>query len=116
MAGINHCMTLPEISPSSQAGSHLPLNLIPCELFLSGGRQNLRCRIFCIKERDWHLTQRIKENKDGTIVLSLITNHLFGVKRWVLSFGGGARVMQPKQLKDEIIRELKAGLRKHTTT
>jgi len=69
-----------------------------------------------IMERDWHPTQSIKENKDGSIVLSLTTNHLFGVKRWVLSFGSGARVIQPKQLKDEIIRELKAGLRKHTTT
>jgi len=60
-----------------------------------------------IKERDWHPSQRIRENKDGSIVLSLRVTHLFEVQQWVLSRGGEAKVLAPKELREEVKLELK---------
>jgi len=65
-----------------------------------------------VKERDWHPTQTIKENKDGSIVLSFKTNHLYEVKRWVLSWGAGARVLGPKELNQSIMEDIEAIWRK----
>ena len=66
-----------------------------------------------VKERNWHSTQAIKENKDGSVILSFKTNHLDGVKRWILSWGVGAQVLAPKELREEIIKELKASLKNY---
>lgn len=65
-----------------------------------------------VKERDWHPTQSIKENRDGSIILSFKTNHLFEVKRWVLSWGAGARVLAPKELNQSIMEDIEAIWRK----
>lgn len=65
------------------------------------------CQAPYIKERDWHPTQTIKENKDGSVVLSFKTNHLYEVKRWVLSWGTGAKVLAPRELVEAIKRETK---------
>lgn len=59
-----------------------------------------------VRERDWHPAQSIKENKDGSIVLSFKTNHLYELKRWILSWGAGAKVLGPKELVDDIREEL----------
>lgn len=60
-----------------------------------------------IKERQWHPSQKIQENEDGSIVLSMTTSHLFDVKQWILSWGYGAKVLKPEILQDEIRDELK---------
>lgn len=64
-----------------------------------------------IKERIWHDTQTIKENKDKSIVLSFKTKSLVEVKRWVLSWGKGAKVMGPKELVDLVKKELEESFR-----
>lgn len=61
-----------------------------------------------IKERKWAKEQRITENKDGSIILEMKTSGMNDVKRWVLSYGADARVIEPEKLKIEIIRELAA--------
>ena len=63
-----------------------------------------------VKEREWHPTQSLKEKKDGTILLSLTTNHLDEVKRWVLFWGKGAEVIKPPELRDLVQRELNEAL------
>lgn len=59
-----------------------------------------------ISERQWHRNQEIVQNYDGSVILSFATNSLFEVKRWVLSWGRSARVLEPavlvKQIADEI--------------
>ena len=57
-----------------------------------------------IKERRWHPTQRIEEQSDGSIVLSLTVNHLLELKRWVLSWGEMAQVLAP----DELVKDVQA--------
>jgi len=60
-----------------------------------------------IKERTWHPTQQIKENRDGSSILFLKTNYLLEVKRWVLSWGSGAVVIGPKNLRLELRQEIR---------
>lgn len=55
-----------------------------------------------VMERTWHDGQVMKENKDGTVYLSFETNQLSQVASWVLSFGGGAKVLNPKELKNRV--------------
>lgn len=61
-----------------------------------------------IKERDWHPSQKTKENKDGSIVLSLRLAHLQEVKQWALSWGAEARVLAPQELRSLIVREIQS--------
>ncbi len=55
-----------------------------------------------IKERKWHPTQKIHENQDGSVVLSLTVNHLLELKRWILSWGSMAEVLEPAALIEDI--------------
>lgn len=59
-----------------------------------------------IQERQYHPSQQIEENDDGSINVALVTNHLLEVKRWVLSWGDQAKVLAPTALIDEIRDEL----------
>jgi len=59
-----------------------------------------------IKERKWSKTQKIKDQKDGSIILSMRTSGWWDVKRWVLSYGAEAKVLEPEELKKEIVDEL----------
>lgn len=55
-----------------------------------------------IRERRWHPTQRIDENPDGSVILSLTVNHLLELKRWVLSWGDSASVLAPPEFVSDI--------------
>ena len=59
-----------------------------------------------IRERRWHPTQQIEEHPDGSLTLRFVVRGLNEVKRWVLFYGQGARVLGPPQLvvmvRDEI--------------
>ena len=61
-----------------------------------------------IKERVWSKTQKIEDQKDGSIILAMTTAGMWDVKRWVLSNGAHAKVLEPEELKQEIAEELKA--------
>jgi len=64
-----------------------------------------------ILEREWHPSQKITMKNDGSLVLSMTTNHLFNVKQWVLSWGAGAKVMSPVPLRNDIRDEIKRSLK-----
>ncbi len=64
-----------------------------------------------ILEREWHPEQSVVHESDGGITLSLTSNHLFEVKRWVLSWGSGVKVLAPKELADEVRQEMQNALR-----
>ena len=55
-----------------------------------------------VMERTWHKGQAIKENKDGSVYLSFETNQLGQVVAWVMSFTGGAKVLNPPELKKRV--------------
>ena len=61
-----------------------------------------------ILERQWHASQSVKENRDGTVDLSFNTSSLFEVKRWVLSWGADAVVLGPRKLVNAVRDEIKS--------
>jgi len=63
-----------------------------------------------IKERNWSKTQKIEDQEDGSIILSMNTSGWWDIKRWVLSYGAEAKVLEPKELRNYIRDELKASI------
>ncbi len=61
-------------------------------------------------EREWHPTQQSRVQPDGSLVLKFTTSHLLEVMRWVLSWGAGATVLGPDELKEMVSRELEGAL------
>jgi predicted DNA-binding transcriptional regulator YafY len=61
-----------------------------------------------IRERTWSPNQRITENEaDGSIILEMETCGWVDVKKWVLSHGAQAELLEPKEMRKEIAEELK---------
>lgn len=63
-----------------------------------------------IRDRNWHASQTIEEHDDGSLSLHFQNGALGEIKRWVMSFGQHAVVLQPQSLIDEIYQELQASL------
>ena len=51
-----------------------------------------------IRERRWHPTQELEEHPDGAVTLRMVVRGVNDVKRWVLGYGRGARVLGPPEL------------------
>ena len=56
--------------------------------------------------RTWSKSQEIIGQENGSIILSVETSGWWDVKRWVLSYGSGSKVLEPEGLKNEIRDEL----------
>lgn len=63
-----------------------------------------------IQRRIWHPSQKIKELKDGKILLSMTASGKEEIKAWVLSFGSKAKVVSPKFLRKQIQNDLSGSL------
>jgi len=63
-----------------------------------------------IKERQWAKQQQITDNEDGSINLRIKTSGWYDVKKWILSFGLDACLLEPKHLRQDIRNELKQAL------
>ena len=55
-----------------------------------------------IQRRTWHPSQKIKELKDGRVLLSMTASGKEEIKAWISSFVGKAKVLSPKVLRQEI--------------
>lgn len=64
-----------------------------------------------IKERRWANEQTINDNEDGSIILEMKTSGWFDVKKWILSFGAAAELLEPKEFRQEIKEELSGAQR-----
>jgi predicted DNA-binding transcriptional regulator YafY len=51
-----------------------------------------------IREKKWHESQKLRELKNGGVELRLKLSSLVEVERWVLSWGGDAKVLKPREL------------------
>jgi len=58
-----------------------------------------------IKERIWHVTQKIEDLPDGGVIFT-IQAHPEEIKRWIIGYGAHAEVLEPKSLREEIRREI----------
>lgn len=64
-----------------------------------------------ISERQWAQEQEITESNDGSVVLWMKTSGWYDVKKWVLSFGAEARVLEPAHLQDKVRNEVEKMLK-----
>jgi len=55
-----------------------------------------------IKEKRWAKNQSLTENDDESLILEMETSGVQDVKRWLLSFGPHAKVLEPESLAREI--------------
>ncbi len=60
-----------------------------------------------VRERTWHSSQALRDLPEGELELSLSLDSLEEIERWVLSWGGHARVVAPAALKRRVRKALK---------
>jgi predicted DNA-binding transcriptional regulator YafY len=59
-----------------------------------------------VSESKWHDSQRLTPQKDGSLLAEFELSSTEEIKRWIMSFGRNAIVLEPAQLRDEIVEEL----------
>ncbi len=59
-----------------------------------------------IRERQWTPNQKISLGSDGSVILKMTTSGRRDIKSWILSFGDQAELLEPRDLRDEICRDL----------
>ena len=55
-----------------------------------------------IREKKWHPSQTLRDLKNGGAELKMKLSSLDEVQRWVLSWGGAAEVLKPKELVESV--------------
>jgi len=59
-----------------------------------------------VRERNWHESQTLAEEPDGSVRLTLEVAPSFDLKSWIKGFLPHVRVVRPASLRDEIAHEL----------
>lgn len=67
-----------------------------------------------IYERRWHPSQSIDSHSDGSLTLKFVVRGLNEVKRWVLYYGKGAKVMSPQKLVEMVEEEINVMQRQYS--
>jgi predicted DNA-binding transcriptional regulator YafY len=60
-----------------------------------------------VREKKWHESQQLRELKSGGVELSLKLSSLAEIERWVLSWGGDAKVLKPRELAESVLKAAK---------
>jgi proteasome accessory factor B len=55
-----------------------------------------------VREKKWHESQQLHELKSGGVELQLKLSSLAEIERWVLSWGGDAKVLKPHELAESV--------------
>lgn len=63
-----------------------------------------------VSEREWHASQKAERLPDDQLLLTMNVGGSQELANWVLSFGGGATVLEPAALRDEVRISLEAAL------
>ena len=61
-----------------------------------------------VRARMWHASQQVREDADGSVLLSMNVCHDRALKSWILSWGPAARVVAPRSLANSIRSELQS--------
>lgn len=61
---------------------------------------------YLLKERQWHLTQSLKQHKDKSVIVTFQAGGLDEIATWVLSWGGNAKVLNPPELIEAVKSQL----------
>ena len=68
-----------------------------------------------VRERNWHPNQKLTHHANGSCTLQFPTRNLDEAKRWILTYGADAEVLEPEALKELIMAELRKALNKYTS-
>ncbi|MGH0030474.1 MAG: helix-turn-helix transcriptional regulator [Myxococcota bacterium] len=60
-----------------------------------------------VEEHQWHPSQQITKRKGGRIELAMEVGSTADLRTWILSFGSGAEVLEPAELREEVGKELR---------
>ena len=63
-----------------------------------------------VRERRWHPTQAEADRPDGRTEVTLEVSDLREVRSWVLSWGAACRVLEPAELREQVVAELESAL------
>ncbi len=66
-----------------------------------------------VRERTWHPSQRFAPAPGGGLELAMEVGGTEELRSWVLSFGGGAEVLEPESLRAAVEEELAAALARY---
>ena len=66
-----------------------------------------------VEERQWHPSQKLERLPGGALELVLEVGGLDEVQAWVLSFGAGAEVLEPAELRAAVETELTRALKRY---
>ena len=66
-----------------------------------------------IREKIWHETQNIEDQKDGTLIFEAEVAGTEEIKFWILKWGAKAMVLAPESLREEIQYETEAMLKNY---
>jgi len=59
-----------------------------------------------VKEKNWHGSQIITEQKDGSVIFTAEVAGTAEIKIWVMGWGANAKVLEPESLRNEIRSEI----------
>ena len=59
-----------------------------------------------VQEKTWHQSQKLKPEKDGSLLAEFDLDGTEEIKRWILSFGRHAEVLEPETLREGIRAEV----------
>lgn len=61
-----------------------------------------------VRERQWHPTQRLSDEPDGSLTAEFRLTALEEIKAWILSFGSKAEILEPAALRTTVAAEINA--------
>jgi predicted DNA-binding transcriptional regulator YafY len=67
-----------------------------------------------VEEREWHASQATRPLPEGRLELVMEVGATRELANWILSFGGGAEIIEPTSLRNEVKASLKAALAHYT--
>ncbi len=59
-----------------------------------------------IVDREWHPSQTFEPRDDGSVLMRLDVSVDVPLRRWILAFGAGVRVVSPQRLADDVRDEI----------
>ncbi len=67
-----------------------------------------------VQESNWHPSQKITTQENGSLLAEFDLDGTEEIKRWVMSFGRHAEVLEPERLREDIVSETEAMLREYS--
>ena len=68
-----------------------------------------------VGEKIWHESQKLTNLSDGSLQITFRVAGLDEIKRWVLSLGPEAQVLEPEKLKEMVRKDLSRNLAQYLT-